>query len=129
MVTPCANSNQIPCLNGHPKCYNISEICSYKLNKNCHLIPCRNGAHLDNCKGFNCNSNSNAQIIIVFHMNISVMAVGIVQQVLTRTFVGIYIGAFKCLSVRQLCLCAFILEIYVMISKIVHQVMMNFCVR
>ena len=57
MVTPCANSNQIPCLNGHPKCYNISEICSYKLNKNGHLIPCRNGAHLDNCKGFNCNSN------------------------------------------------------------------------
>ena len=47
----------------------------------------------------------------------SVMAVGIVQQVLMRTFVGIYIGAFRMFKCKAtLSKCAFILEIYVMVS-------------
>ena len=56
VVTSCVNPNQIPCTEGHPKCYNISDICSYKLNTCGHLLPCRNGAHLENCKVFDCNA-------------------------------------------------------------------------
>ena len=56
VVTPCLDSNQIPCLQGHPKCYNISDICSYKLNTCGHLLPCRNGAHLESCRDFTCNA-------------------------------------------------------------------------
>ena len=52
----CADANQIQCLEGHPKCYNISEICSYRLNRYGYLLPCRNGAHLENCKDFECNA-------------------------------------------------------------------------
>ena len=56
VFTSCADPNQIPCLQGHPKCYNISDICSYKLNTCGHLLPCRNGAHLESCKDFECNA-------------------------------------------------------------------------
>ena len=40
---------------GHPKCYEISEICNYKLDSMNHLHPCRNGEHLQNCRMFECN--------------------------------------------------------------------------
>ena len=56
VTSSCADSNQIPCFEGHPKCYNISDICSYKLNTYGHLLPCRNGAHLESCKDFDCNA-------------------------------------------------------------------------
>ena len=56
VTTSCDDSNQIPCLRGHSKCYNISDICSYKLNTYGHLLPCRNGAHLESCKDFDCNA-------------------------------------------------------------------------
>ena len=51
----CKLQHQIPCRSGHVKCYNISEICSYKLNKKNHLIPCRTGEHLQSCEHFTCN--------------------------------------------------------------------------
>ena len=51
----CALPDQIPCKEHHPRCYNITEICKYKLNNYNHLIPCRNGGHLENCKQFECN--------------------------------------------------------------------------
>ena len=47
---------EIPCKDGHIKCYNISDICKFKLNSYYHLTPCRNGANLQNCKLFQCNS-------------------------------------------------------------------------
>ena len=47
---------QIPCMEGHIKCFNFTDICLYKLNIDKHLIPCRNGGHLDNCKQFECNT-------------------------------------------------------------------------
>ena len=56
VITSCVDSNQIPCIQGHPKCYSISDICSYKLNTCGHLLPCRNGAHLESCKDFDCNA-------------------------------------------------------------------------
>ena len=53
--SPCVNKWQIPCIEGHPRCYNISEICQHQFNENNHLIPCRTGEHLQNCKMFECN--------------------------------------------------------------------------
>ena len=51
----CSVEGQLPCFNGHNKCYNISEICTYKLNHFQQLIPCRTGQHLVNCANFECN--------------------------------------------------------------------------
>ncbi len=52
---PCQDPNQVPCLEGHPRCYNISDMCIFQTNKHNQLVPCRNGAHLDNCRMFECN--------------------------------------------------------------------------
>ena len=35
--------------------YQISEICSYTLNEQGHLLPCNKGEHLQNCQQFECN--------------------------------------------------------------------------
>ena len=51
----CINKNQIPCRIGHPRCFNISDICTYRLDEMNHLIPCRTGEHLQNCSDFECN--------------------------------------------------------------------------
>ncbi len=53
--SPCLEHNQIPCMNGHHKCYNISQVCFYKIKK-CFLEPCRNGGHLENWKDFPCSA-------------------------------------------------------------------------
>ena len=55
-MTSCSLPYELPCIEGHSKCYNISDICKYTLNKNNHLVPCRNGNHLQNCREFECNS-------------------------------------------------------------------------
>ena len=46
---------EIPCIDGHQKCYNFSDICIFKLSDFGHLMPCRNGANLQNCTMFECN--------------------------------------------------------------------------
>ena len=51
----CEYPNQIPCKLGHPKCYNPSDICVYRLNIYLHLTPCRTGNHLDSCEKYECN--------------------------------------------------------------------------
>ena len=51
----CNNRNQIPCREGHSKCFNIFELCIYKLDNMKQLGPCRNGGHLFNCHAFECN--------------------------------------------------------------------------
>ena len=38
--------SEIPCMYGHAKCYNFSDICIFKLNQFHYLTPCRNGANL-----------------------------------------------------------------------------------
>ena len=53
--TLCALPNQLSCIEGHSKCYNISEICIYTLNSKYQLVPCRNGNHLQCCRDFQCN--------------------------------------------------------------------------
>ena len=54
--TGCSLPSQIPCKYGHPRCYNISEICVYKLHFNGYIVPCRTGSHLGNCEQFQCNT-------------------------------------------------------------------------
>ena len=51
----CKRPNQIPCLEGHSNCYNISKVCTFELNEYGHILPCRTGGHLQNCKTFECN--------------------------------------------------------------------------
>ena len=51
----CFQKHQLPCIDGHPLCYNISEICTYKLNGQHGIFPCRTGNHLQNCTEFECN--------------------------------------------------------------------------
>ncbi len=52
----CIDRNELPCFEGHTRCYHFSAICTYKLDQNNNLVPCRNGAHLENCKGFECSA-------------------------------------------------------------------------
>ena len=51
----CKFPDQVPCLEGHSKCFNITDICMYRINEYGDLTPCRNGGHLESCKEFECN--------------------------------------------------------------------------
>ena len=51
----CIQTYQIPCMEGHPKCYNLTDIYIYKLNFYQHIFPCRNGGHLQKCTSFQYN--------------------------------------------------------------------------
>ncbi len=51
----CKRPYQIPCKSGHPKCYNITDICTFSLDLSNHLHPCRTGGHLELCDAFQCN--------------------------------------------------------------------------
>ena len=51
----CFQKHQLPCVHGHPLCYNISEICTYTLNSQHDIYPCRTGNRLQNCADFKCN--------------------------------------------------------------------------
>ena len=46
---------EIPCMEGHSMCFTFLNICLYQLDTKKHLIPCKNGGHLENCKNFECN--------------------------------------------------------------------------
>ena len=51
----CTKPEERPCMIGHKKCYNITDVCIYRLNIYHHITPCRNGAHLQSCSKFECN--------------------------------------------------------------------------
>ncbi len=56
MILPdCYPRFHIPCGDESEKCYNISDVCSYALNKAGSLVPCRMGEHLQQYKEFQCN--------------------------------------------------------------------------
>lgn len=57
MIFHCSNQDNIPCRDGHSKCYNISQICVFSLDDFHHVLPCRTGEHLATCTHFECNSN------------------------------------------------------------------------
>ena len=54
-VETCRKPYEIPCKQGYSKCFNISDICIYKVNFLGRIKPCSNAAHLQNCKHFECN--------------------------------------------------------------------------
>ncbi len=54
-ASSCSQPMEIPCRDGHSKCFNISQICVFSLNNCKHLYPCRNGGHMQNCRHFQCN--------------------------------------------------------------------------
>ena len=51
----CTEPDMIPCKEGHSRCYYIKDICIYKLNVYNHLVPYRDGGHLQSCNNFECN--------------------------------------------------------------------------
>ncbi len=57
----CPQENQIPCMDGHSTCYNMSDLCVYRLESFNNLIPCRTGAHLHECSKFECNIHFKCQ--------------------------------------------------------------------
>ena len=45
------------CESNHDKdFFSVSDICNYKLNEDGHIVPCKNGAHLEFCKTYECNA-------------------------------------------------------------------------
>ena len=54
-IKSCSTPYQLPCREGHSQCFNISQICIYKLDSKGTLQPCRNGGHLESCQKFECN--------------------------------------------------------------------------
>ena len=53
--TICKENGQLPCKGGYMKCYNITELCIYKLNKNNLLTACQTGEHVTNWRLIQCN--------------------------------------------------------------------------
>ncbi len=52
----CPEPDQLPCIEGHSKCYNISDICTFQLDDYGNLIACRTGGHVENCSHFECSN-------------------------------------------------------------------------
>ncbi len=51
----CPKPSQISCRTGHNSCFDVTDICVYRLNSFKHLIPCRTGEHMEDCTDFECN--------------------------------------------------------------------------
>ena len=51
----CTNPSQLSCFDGHYRCFKVSDICIFQLNKHKVLVPCRNGHHISKCKDFECD--------------------------------------------------------------------------
>ena len=50
----CSQHGSLSCFPGSLKCFDINEICLYKLDKLNHLYPCRTGSHMKECSQFEC---------------------------------------------------------------------------
>ncbi len=53
----CMKHGELACSNENPICYFLSDICLFKLSHSGNLVPCPQGEHLAQCKGFACSSN------------------------------------------------------------------------
>ncbi len=51
----CTKNGQIPCRLHHSICYEVHQVCVYQLGETNHLVPCRDGNHLETCTKFECN--------------------------------------------------------------------------
>ncbi len=54
-VSNCTQQHHIPCFQGHKRCFDVENICTFELNVHGFLIPCRTGSHLESCEAFECN--------------------------------------------------------------------------
>ena len=54
VIFPCRPS-EIPCIVS-TTCFNLNDICLYKLNTENQIIPCKTGDQLQNCVKFECNT-------------------------------------------------------------------------
>ncbi len=52
----CIGPGQMPCRQGHTKCYHISDVCSFELDKFGNIHPCRTGEHMECCRNFECST-------------------------------------------------------------------------
>ena len=52
----CMKLHQFPCKNENRKCFNMTQICRYRLDIYHHIIPCTKGSHLQDCTEFDCNA-------------------------------------------------------------------------
>ena len=50
----CSKQGSLSCFPSSPKCFDIHEICLYKLDQLKHLYPCRTGSHIKECSQFEC---------------------------------------------------------------------------
>ena len=55
--TKCQMMGQLPCSLGHPICYNISDICIYRLGNSNDIYPCVTGLHIQQCRKFECHQH------------------------------------------------------------------------
>ena len=127
----CKHTDQIPCVEGHSVCYNITDIFVYRLNKYHQLVPCRQGEHLQNCEEFECNNMFKCPNFYCIPCHMSVMVCGIVQMAMmdlpNKTVLQI---EFVLISLNVGILRhAFILVMFVMATKVVMKVMMNCYVK
>ena len=51
----CSVLGKLPCQADYLRCYDLYHICVYRLDAFNHLIPCRTGSHIEECKIFQCN--------------------------------------------------------------------------
>ncbi len=54
IIEHCVDPFLLPCIPGHSKCYHVKQKCHYRVNTENILDVCRNGAHLAECKAFEC---------------------------------------------------------------------------
>ncbi len=52
----CKWKNELPCIPYQHRCYNMSDICVYRLDVHNHLTPCEQGSHLEQCQKFQCDN-------------------------------------------------------------------------
>ena len=53
----CTDVQQIPCIPGHSKCFELSHLCVYDHDNFGHISYCRDGAHLLNCRFVKCTNS------------------------------------------------------------------------
>ena len=53
----CHKIGMIPCEMGHNKCFPLTQLCLLEYKIHNHLTPCRNGAHLKECKHLPCTGS------------------------------------------------------------------------
>ncbi len=56
------NNGDFSCFPGHSRCFKIRHTCLYDLDRQGHILPCRNGAHLQHCGDFPCSNTYKCEL-------------------------------------------------------------------